>query len=458
MYDIIIKNGKYPDFEKKSFEEADIAIKDGKITAVLGSDGHAEEAALVIDAGSRVVSPGFIDMHMHEEEYRDGVRKLDVSEYLIRQGVTTGVSGNCGQQFHRISEFREFLGETGGSYINYAMLAGYNSFRGKLVPGWYDPAPADARKKVIADIREELEAGAWGFSFGLEYFPGISTDEMTEAVMALRDHDPFISIHFRADCENCMDSVREMAKLSRDTGCRVEISHIGSLAAVGGHMKESLDFLRNEIAENPRLCYDVYPYNAFCTIIGSAAFDMDWRAKWNVGYDIIMPLVEPYIGQRCDEELFNKILREDPDALVAAFALDEDDVKMAIAEPLGLFGSDSEVTAGYGIHPRCAGCFPRILGKYVREEKVISLMDALEKMTRRAAAHIGLGSKGEIKPGMDADIVIFDPDTVADGATYTDTEIPNRGIEYVINGGRLVLDHNELTGERPGVFLDRREY
>ena len=451
MYDLIIRGGSYPDFDKRELVRADIAVSGGRIAAV--GDIADGDAAEVIDASGRIVSPGFIDMHMHEEEFGQGGIKLDVSEYLTRQGVTTGVSGNCGQQFHRISEFRKIIDDIGGSYINYAMLAGYNYFRENEGIGWYDDAPEETRARIIDLLREELEAGARGFSFGLEYCPGVSTEEMTGAVMALREYDPFISIHFRADCDDCIDSVREMAELSRATGCRVEISHIGSLAAVGGHMKESLDIIREERLTNPRLCYDVYPYNAFCTIIGSAAFDMDWRAKWNMDYDIIMPLFEPYIGVRCDEALYEKIRREQPDAFVAAFALDENEVRMAIADPMGLFGSDAEVAYGYDIHPRVAGCFPRILGRYVREEGVISLIDALDKMTRRAAACIGLPSKGEIRPGMDADLTIFDPDTIIDGATYTDTSIPNKGIDRVMIGGRTVCAGGELTGDKPGRVL-----
>ncbi|MBE7003752.1 MAG: hypothetical protein E7425_05640, partial [Ruminococcaceae bacterium] len=285
--------------------------------------------------------------------------------------------------------------------------------------------------------------------------PGISTEEMTEAVMAIRAFDPFVSIHFRADCEGCMDSLREMAQLSRDTGCRVQVSHLGSLAGVGGQMPRSLDYLAGEIAQNPLLGYDVYPYTAFMTFIGSAAFDMDWRAKWNVGYDIIMLTHEPYVGQRCTKELYDRVRRETPDAYVVAFAMNEADIRAAVAHPAGLFGSDGNVSAGYLGHPRAAGTFPRILGKYVREEKALTLMEALDKMTRRAAARVGLPAKGQIKPGMDADLTIFDPDMIADGAEFTNVDIPNRGIAATLVGGVAVAENGHPTGARPGRFLSR---
>ena len=230
MYDLLIKNGRYPDFDKGEFAEADIAVDNGKIAAIL-PQGSNEEAARVIDAEGHVVSPGIIDMHMHEEQFQGDNREYDISILLAKQGVTTGIAGNCGICWRPTSEFREIVESKGGSSINYALLSGYNSLREEEGLGWYDPCPEDIRVRIVDKIRRDLDAGAWGFSFGLEYGPGIATEEMTKAALELKEYDPFISIHFRADCEECMNSLKEMADLSRDTGCRVEISHIGSLAA-----------------------------------------------------------------------------------------------------------------------------------------------------------------------------------------------------------------------------------
>lgn len=140
---------------------------------------------------------------------------------------------------------------------------------------------------------------------------------------------------------------------------------------------------------------------------------------------------------------------------MVAFAMDEESIRTAIAHPAGLLGSDGSISGGCLGHPRAAGTFPRILGKYVREEKALTLMEALDKMTRRAARRLGLSGKGQVAPGMDADLVIFDPDTIADGAEFTDITLPNRGIDLVLVSGAPTVENGVLTGALPGRFLCR---
>lgn len=450
MYDTLIVGGSYPDFGTGALERAEIALSGGRIAALL-PPGSRPRAARTLDAGGMVVSPGFLDLHMHEETFAQG-RDYDISRYMALQGVTTCVGGNCGQQSRPLAEFRAILEEKGGAPVNYLMLAGYNSLREEEGLGWYDAAPQDVRGRIQAKVERELEAGAWGVSFGLEYAPGISTEEMTQAVEAVKGYDPFVPIHFRADCEGCLPSLKEMAKLSRDTGCRVQVSHLSSLAGTARNMPASLAFLEQEIGENPRFGYDTYPYAAFCTGIGTAVFDGDWREKWGVDYDAILLLHPPYTGQRCTRELFETVRREDPEANVVVFAMEEEGIRAAVAHPAGLIGSDG-LWGGALSHPRMAGTFPRILGKYVREEGALTLMEALDKMTRRAALRMGLRGKGEIRPGMDADLTVFDPAVIADGPAFTDITIPNRGIHAVLVNGVAVVEAGKETGALPGRYL-----
>lgn len=450
MYDTLIVGGRYPNFETNALERAELALKDGKIAELL-PPGAQPEAARTLDATGMVVSPGFIDLHMHEESFAES-RDYDISRYMALQGVTTCVGGNCGQQNRPLAEFKAVLAQNGGAPVNYLMLAGYNSLREEEGIGRYDAAPEAARKRIRAKVERELEAGAWGLSFGLEYAPGISTEEMTQAVEEVKGYDPFVPIHFRADCEGCLPSLEEMAKLSRDTGCRVQVSHLSSLAGTAHNMPASLDFLAREIGENPRFGYDTYPYAAFCTSIGTAVFDVDWREKWGVDYEAILLLHEPYAGQRCTKELFETVRRESPEVNVVAFAMEEESIRAAVAHPAGLIGSDG-LWGGALSHPRMAGTFPRILGRYVREEGALTLMEALDKMTRRAAFRLGLTAKGQIKPGMDADLTIFDPAAIADGAEFTDITRPNRGIQAVLVNGVTTVEKGKETGALPGRYL-----
>lgn len=456
IFDTVISGGVYPDFETGQLIPGEIAIADGKIAAILPA-GAEFRAAKTIDARGHVVSPGFIDLHMHEEDFLQEELSFNASLYMIKMGVTTAVGGNCGVMNHGYTEFKSIVEALGGSPVNYILLTGYNSLREQAGIGWYDGAPEEKRHAIQQLIRQEIADGSWGVTFGLEYAPGITSEEMTESVMAVQDADPFVAIHYRADCEQCMASLEEMAKLSRDTGCRVQISHLSSLGGPGHRMGQSLAYLEQEISSNPRLGYDTYPYDAFCTGIGTAAFDDGWRERWGVDYDIVMLLHEPYKGVRCDKELYEKTRRENPKVNVVCFAMDEDSIRQAISHPLGLLGSDGILSNGKEGHPRIAGTFPRILGKYVREEKALTLMEALDKMTRRAAERIGIPGKGQIRVGFDADITVFDPDTIMDGPDWTDLSIPNVGIDCVLIGGNVAVMENVPSEKHYGKILDRKQ-
>ena len=449
MLDYLIVNGKYPDYSAGSLIKGNVGVKDGKI-CYLGPD--SPEAETVIDATDRVVSPGFIDLHMHEDNFNEG-KKFVIGNMMLKQGVTTCVGGNCGTLFQTVSEFREGIEELGGSPVNYIMLSGYNHYRHDVLGvGGFDQTTWEQRKFIREQQLKDLEAGAFGISFGIEYDPFITEQEVLEDIALSNDPDLLVAAHYRNDCIGNIDSIYEMVDIQSRIDKRFQISHLSSCSALG-MMDESLELINDYMAKDPRLNYDTYPYNAFATFLGSTVFDDGCLEAWHKDYKDLLLTGEPYPYQFATEETFRDARVKNPDMMVVAFVMNEDEIAKAIANPNGMVASDGILNNGNG-HPRAAGTFPRVLGKYVREEKKLSLVDALRKMTLEPAKRLLMDHrKGVIKVGADADITIFDPETIIDGPTFTDISLPNKGIDCVLVNGRMALKDNLFVNDRLGRFI-----
>lgn len=448
MFDIAFINGICPDFTAGEMRKLNVAIKDGKI-AYVGED--VPEATKVIDATGRVVSPGFMDIHMHEENLGlDGERYI-ISNHMLEMGVTTAVGGNCGNLRQSIKEFKAFIEKEGGAPVNYLILAGYNSARAKLGLGPYEPTSEEQKRVIWEDMKKEMAEGAWGLSFGIEYDPAITFEEIVEAIHAVSD-DPnhIVTMHYRADCMKSMDPVDEMIRIADSIPQKFQISHLSSCSAQG-QMTEALRMINEAMEKNPKLNYDTYPYNAFATKIGSEAFYEGCLEVWKKDYSDVLLTEEPYKNVRCTKEIYEDARKNYPAMQAVAFVMEESDIAMAIANEKGMIGSDGVLKNGLG-HPRAAGTFPRVLGKYVREDKVISLYDALKKMTIWPADRIGLTAKGRLEVGCDGDITVFDPETIIDGATFTEIKGPV-GIDYVVMEGEIVVDHGKVLNARKGKYI-----
>ena len=449
MYDILIKGGKYPDFEAGTFIEGNVAICDGKIVAVGSVDG---EAKTVIDAAGRVVSPGFIDIHMHEEQFLEDGEEYIMSKLMVLMGVTSALGGNCGVNRQPVDVFKGIIEKMGGAPINYMVLAGYNSERTKMKIDRYEPAKEEQVDQIIEILNSELKKGAYGISFGVEYDPGMTYEEVLKVMNGIPYDDLFVSMHYRDDSTGAIPSIHEMISFAKESGKVFQISHLSSCSAMG-QMDEALEILNQAMKENPRLDYDTYPYTAFSTTIGSAVFDDGCFEQWNKAPEHILMVNGKYTGEFCTPETFAEIRRDDPDVHVAAFVMNEDEIAKAIANVEGgMIGSDGGVNRNSG-HPRASGTFPRVLGKYVREDKVISLIDALRKMTLTPANRLELDKKGRIAVDCDADITIFDPETIKEGSTFENIFIKPVGIDAVIVGGQMAVDHNEIVNARAGKFI-----
>lgn len=449
MLDILIINACYPDFEINGMKESNIGIKDGKISYI-GNDELPSE--IKIDAKGLVVSPGFIDIHMHEENILES-HEFMISEKMLEMGVTTVLGGNCGSNYQSIATFKNFISDKGGSPVNYAMLSGYNYARSCEGLGPFDTASPDNISRIHNQIKEDIKEGAFGLSVGIEYHPAITSENIIDAANAcLCDETYLVSAHYRSDSTGALRSIKEMIYITDNIKAKFQISHLSSCSAMG-QMEESLKLIEEGIIKNKRLNYDTYPYNAFATKIGSAVFEGDFLEKWNITYEDILLKGKPYNNIRCSKEIFEEARKNHPGLIAICFAMNEDEIKMALADKNGMIGSDGGVFKGKG-HPRSGGTFPRVLGKYVREEKTLKLIDALKKMTLIPAERIGLLNKGIIALGKDADLTVFNPDTVNDKADFSSLRKPE-GIEYVLINGRIAISEGRISDLYAGSFIKK---
>ena len=451
MLDLLIKNGQYPDFSEGRMKQGNIGITDGKITYIGPEEPDTKEG---LDARGKVVSPGFIDIHMHEEHFAEEGEHYVIAQMMLEMGVTTAVGGNCGMQNQNLSYFKEVLDRLGGSPVNYIMLAGYNTFRYELGIGRYETASQEQRETIRNLLQRELNEGAYGISFGIEYDPGITTEEILYAIGVTEDPNLLVSAHYREDCLQHINPVQEMIEIAEKIPMKFQISHLSSCSAMG-LMQESLDAINEAMKRNPKLNYDTYPYNAFSTHMGSAVFEDGCIEGWHKDYSDILLTDAPYKDIRCTKEIFEKVREEYPDMLAVAFVMNEEEIAAAIANPNGMVASDAIINNG-NRHPRAAGTFPRVLGKYVREDKALPLIDAIRKMTLEPAKRMDLDQKGRIELGCDADLTIFNPDTIIDGATFSNLHIQPEGIEAVFIDGKLALKNKVTINNRLGKYIAYR--
>lgn len=449
MKDLKIINGKIPDFEEDSWIEADVLIHEGKIEKVGRAD---DECRRVIDAAGKVVAPGFIDIHAHEDVFC-GSHEDDffTSSKGLLMGVTTQIVGNCGDMYNPIDVLYRRI-EKEGAPTNMMTFIGQNFLREQA--GADDRYKASSRlqlEKMQKMLRQAKEYYPAGLSCGFEYSPGVTTEETINLAKALEDEGYIISVHFREDGPRAPRSTMELVDISRATGYAIEMSHIGSCSAVG-YMDETLDIIKNARKDGVDISTDCYPYNAFCTGIGTAVFDEGCFERWGKSYSDILVLDGPYVNRRCDKELFEKLRKETPDLHVAVFAMNQEEVDKAILTPCVMIGSDCGFVNRHG-HPRGAGAFPKVIREYVREKKMMSLSEALKKMTLLPADRMGLESKGEIREGCDADIVIFDENLISDSATFEEPTLVPEGISYVIVNGCIAAENGKIASYTSGKYL-----
>lgn len=495
--DILITNSRIIDGTGNNWFYGDVAIRDGKVIA-LGKLADMR-ATKTIDAKNMIVAPGFIDVHGHIEF---GLFEQPTAENYIYNGVTTVITGNCGSSADSLREYFARIDSTRTS-INVASLVGHNTVR-RLTMGLVNrEATADEQQKMEALVETAMRQGAVGLSTGLIYLPGVysTTSEVIGVAKAAAKHNGIYASHIRNEAGKVTDAINEAINVGRAAKMPVQISHFKvSAPANWGRSSETLALVERAREDGVEVTIDHYPYTASSTNLGVML--PEWAREG--GEDATNKRIkDPAVRAKIIAEMVNRAITNKRDglgyAVVARHAADaklngksiaqinrergrastielevetvldlllaggaqmiyhgmsEDDVKFFMRYPFNMIGADGGVQNGTGMpHPRSYGTNAKILGKYVREEKVITLEEAIRRMTSLAAQKFQLKDRGLLRPGYAADIVIFDEKTVADKATFENPHQFSVGFSYVLVNGQTVVEEGKHRGVRSGVVL-----
>ena len=422
-----------------------LLVENGKIVWVGTAQPDADHS---IDASGRVVCPGFIDLHMHEDPVGpDGRIACSILNSMLCMGVTTVLGGNCGMNVCNPADYLD-LADRDGAPVNIAMLAGHEYFR--VAAGAVDkyaPAAEDQKQRMAAGITDALSRGCMGVSFGLRYIPGADRDEFYRAAAVCQPGHRLITAHVRDDADAIFSAIDEMAGAAMAYDLPLQISHIGSMGGFG-QMAQVLQQTDAYRLNGLDIMLDCYPYTAFSTMIGATTYDDGWLERYHCDYSVLEFATGKYRGQRATPETFAEMRANDPAALTVCHVMRSEDIDLALRHPSVILASDGLTNGGQG-HPRAAGTFPRLIAKYVRTGK-LDLYTAIAKMTSMPAQRLHLPAKGRLNAGADADIVIFDPERVRDRATFAEPALAPEGIDYVFIGGQLAAQDCRIVNPACG--------
>lgn len=449
MLDYLFTGGQVLDFESNELRFIHLGIQDGKIR-YLGEEKPA--AKKVLELEGKIISPGFVDIHMHEEELAVTGGDYDIALAMLSMGVTTAVGGNCGNNRQSIKEFIDHVDQK-GSPVNYMSFVGHNSLRQRVGNNNTKRASTEEEiQQMKALLVEDLKLGAVGLSFGFEYATGATLEEvlaLTEPFWGRKTH--LLSAHYRYDADRSLEAIEEMVQIAKKTEIPFLISHLSSCSAFG-MMEETLTMIRNYIKDGVDLAVDAYPYAAFSTLIGSDVFEDGCLERWGVDYDAIELTEAPYENMRCTKEIFYDARENYPEMIAIAHVMREEDIGIALADPLVMVASDGLYRHHKG-HPRGAGTFPRFIGRYLRDQKIMDFVEGMKKITLMPAERLGLENKGRIALGMDADLTIFSLEEIMDQAVFGDGQRPPKGIDYVFLDGVMVLEKGKILRQDKGKFI-----
>lgn len=499
-YDLLILGGTVIDGTGAPAFRGDVAVREGRIVRVSRESLADTPADRVIEVAGKVVAPGFIDMHAH----LDPLLRLPAAESHVRQGVTAALGGPDGSAPWPLATYLDSA-ETVGVGMNVAFLAGHNTIR-REVMGTENRAPtAEELERMRGMVAQAMREGAWGLSTGLKYLPGAfsETDEVVALAEIAAAHGGIYTSHLREEGLGLIDGVAEAIEIGRRAGVPVVLTHHKVVGKpMWGASERTLAMVDSARAAGIDVMLDQYPYTA--TYTGITILIPAWAMAG--GDDAFLARLEdPVLRDSIVDGIVFNILNDRGGGDIARVqlarvewqpeleggtladwarqqgmeptpetgaelvveavrrggasaiyhALDEGDVERIMRHPFTMIASDGRLTQpGEGHpHPRWYGTFPRVLGRYVREQGVLTLEEAVRKMSSLPADRLGLVDRGRIAEGTVADITVFDPATVLDRATFLEPHQYPAGIDYVIVNGELAVDGGEFMGQRAGQVL-----
>ncbi len=499
-YDLVMRNGRIVDGTGSPWYRSDLAIRGDLIARI--APRIDEPAARTIDARGAVVSPGFIDLHTHA--LRDLV-DVPTADNYIRQGVTTLIGGPDGTS---PVPLRPTLDRIGAARIvpNFGTFIGQGSVREAVVGLANRPATAAEIDRMRSIVRQGMQEGAFGLSTGLFYVPGTftPTSEVVELAKVAGELGGIHISHMRDEASRVLDSVRETIEIGERGGLPTQVTHHKVIGKANwGRSADTLRLVDEARARGVDATIDVYPYTASSTNIASALLPA-WTLEGG-GAATLARLEDPAVRAkvkaetvrllrdergggdpqnvqlaRCDWDMSLAGMRlgdvtrgrgaapsldnaaetvlwivEQGNCTAIFHAIDEQDLQRILRHPATMIGSDGEVQVfGRGSpHPRSYGTFVRVLARYVRELKVLTLEDAVRKMSAFPAQRVGLADRGVLREGLKADLVVFDPAAVRDLATFERPHQYPDGVSHVVVNGQVVVDAGQVTPARPGRLL-----
>ena len=469
----------------------DVAVE-GSFIAEIGDVAGA--ARREIDATNLALAPGFIDVHTHDDF---AVLLYPEMAFKVLGGVTTCVVGNCGmgaapwqaatlmaRAFHPDDEVPEYEGYAGyfahmsksAATPNVAALAGHGTIR-LAVMGVDNREPTSAEMNAMKDLfNEALDNGAAGLSTGLIYEPGryARTEEIIELAAEMSGRNGIYTTHMRDEGTGLVTSVEEALRIGREAGVNVQISHHKAAGRPSwGLVRESLELIEQAQLRGQTVFADQYPYTAGSTVLAAVLQNEmfgDRDDAPSTPADVVIASCSPHpewegrnLAELSDQfgctgtEAAERVLREAPTTTVITHMMNEDDVRTVMTHASTMIGSDGIPTVGAKPHPRLSNTFARVLGHYARDEGVLSMAEAVRKMTGFAADTFKLDRRGYVREGSYADLVVFDPATVEDRGTFDEPTLMPAGFHHVFVNGTEVVSAGKHTGSRPGVALRRSD-